>query len=338
MSAHFQNYFHKYRFSLIIFLMAVWIFVVMGMPHSGDSLNAGPALTGEPIQPLEKIQVDSEKAELGRRLFLDVRLSANNSISCQSCHKLSENGADGSIRSTGILGRKGNIKAPTVYNSVYNLAQFWDGRADSLEEQVDGPVNNFVEFGSSWKMVEKKLSRDSKYLNDFNRIYGGGVKAEYIKNAIAEFERSLVTLNAPFDRYLQGDSKAITQQQKNGYRLFQSYGCISCHQGRNVGGNMYQKMGAMGDYFRDRGHITRVDNGRFNVTGRESDRFYFKVPSLRLASLSGPYFHDGTAKTLDEAVRIMGRYQLGRDIPKNHRKDIIAFIESLVGEHPLLKP
>ncbi|MCB1174598.1 MAG: cytochrome-c peroxidase, partial [Leptospiraceae bacterium] len=218
-----------------------------------------------------------------------------------------------------------------------NLAQFWDGRAADLEEQASGPINNHVEMGSNWAEVIGKLRRDPQYPALFAALYRDGITAAAIQNALAEFEHSLITINSPFDRYLQGDEKAINTEARQGYALFQSYGCIACHQGRNVGGNLFQKMGAVGNYFKDRGNIQKVDLGRYNVTGRQADMHYFKVPSLRLAALGGPYFHDGSATTLDSAILTMGRYQLGREIPPSDRRKIQAFLKSLVGEHRLLK-
>ncbi|WP_245832003.1 cytochrome-c peroxidase [Solemya velesiana gill symbiont] len=158
-------------------------------------------------------------------------------------------------------------------------------------------------------------------------------------DAIASFERTLITPDSPFDRWLRGDEDALNEREKEGYRLFKSYGCIACHQGVNVGGNMFQRMGAIGDYFGDRGsEIVDADRGRFNVTGKDEDLYFFKVPSLRLSAINSPYFHDGSAKDLAEAIRVMGSYQLGRRIPEAHVSLIVAFLESLVGSHPGLRP
>ena len=242
--------------------------------------------------------------------------------------------------SVGVEGRLGAINAPTVYNSAFHISYFWDGRAATLEALVlDGPLQNPVELDSSWEQLLPKLRQDESLRRRFRTLFDDGLTRRNVAHAIATFLRSLVTTESPFDRWLAGEKEALSAQAKRGYRLFRSYGCIACHQGRNVGGNMYATMGIMGDYFKDRGtEITRSDLGRYNVTGRESDRHLFKVPSLRLAALTPPYFHDGTAATLDEAVRIMGRYQLGRDIPAEERADIVAFLKSLVGRHPLMEP
>ena len=294
----------------------------------------------EPISPIPHVHdQDEAKAALGDRLFHDVRLSADDSVSCASCHQLGRGGTDGLARSLGIGGALGAIKAPTVYNSGFNLAQFWDGRAGSLEEQVAGPLHSPVEMGSNWNQALQKLNRDMEYVQRFSAVYPDGISAENVMDAIAAFERTLLTVDSPFDQWLRGDEEALGAQAQRGYGLFKSYGCVACHQGVNVGGNLYQLMGVMGDYFADRDKpISTADLGRFNVTGEESDRHMFKVPSLRLAAINPPYFHDGSTDNLREAVSVMARYQLGRKIPKEDVQDIVAFLESLVGRHDRLSP
>jgi cytochrome c peroxidase len=276
---------------------------------------------------------------LGDRLFHDPRLSQDNTISCANCHVLSTGGTDHRARSVGAGGAIGGIKAPTVYNSHHNFVQFWDGRARTLEDQASGPVHNPIEMNSNWEEVISKLSKDPAMMAEFNALFEDGISGENITIAIAAFERSLVTVNSRFDRWLQGEEDVLSDSELRGYRLFKSYGCISCHQGVNVGGNMYGFMGAMGDYFHEReGEITEADFGRYNVTRQIEDKHYFKVPSLRLAAINAPYFHDGSVSDLDEAVRIMGRYQLGRELPDEDIDDIVSFLFSLVGKHIRLKP
>jgi len=287
-----------------------------------------------PVLPLpEHIKVDPRKVQLGEAMFHDTRLSANNTVSCATCHDLAHGGVDGLARPVGIDGAEGVINTPTVFNSAYNFTQFWDGRAKTLEEQAAGPIHNPVEMGSNWEEVVKKLNRDMRVRKQFQFLYKDGVTSANIVDAIAMFERTLVTIDAPFDQYLRGDKDAISQHAARGYALFQSYGCASCHQGVNVGGNMYQTMGTMGDYFGDRGDVKPSDLGRYKVTRRESDRFVFKVPSLRVVAYTAPYFHDGSAKTLEDAVRSMAKYQLGRDIPDSDLHDIVEFLKSLAGEY-----
>ncbi|MCU7874585.1 MAG: c-type cytochrome [Candidatus Thiodiazotropha sp. (ex Lucinoma borealis)] len=304
------------------------------------SVALADGVKNEPIQPLSmEPDLDPRLVTLGDRLFHDTRLSQDNSLSCASCHVLSTGGSDHRARSVGAGGAIGGIKAPTVYNSRYNFVQFWDGRAPSLEVQASGPVHNPIEMNSNWEEVISKLSNDPALMEQFDTLFEDSLTGDNISIAIASFERSLVTVNSRFDRWLQGEQGVLTVKELRGYRLFKSYGCISCHQGVNVGGNMYGFMGAMGDYFKERkSEITEADLGRYNVTRRNEDKHYFKVPSLRLAAINPPYFHDGSASTLDEAVRIMGRYQLGRELPEEDIKDIVSFLFCLVGEHIRLKP
>jgi cytochrome c peroxidase len=287
----------------------------------------------EVTQPLPKfLTLESNKVVLGARLFDDVRLSFDDSISCASCHVLSQGGTDNRYRSVGVKGEVGSVNAPTVLNSGFNFVQFWDGRATSLEEQVDGPVNHPKEMASNWSLVLSKLEKDEGYVSQFNRLYPEGMTVSNIKNAIANFERSLLTPNSRFDKFLRGETAALNVHEINGYELFQSYGCASCHQGINLGGNMYEKMGLMGDYFSDRGSITEADNGRFNVNHNPDSLHEFRVPSLRNVALTAPYFHDGNATTLEQAITIMAKYQLGRAMPADDLNDIAAFLRSLTGE------
>jgi cytochrome c peroxidase len=246
---------------------------------------------------------------------------------------LAEGGDDNRRHSNGVNGAQGGINAPTVFNSGFNFVQFWDGRAATLEAQIDGPVNNPVEMASDWPQVINKLQQDSRYREVFSDLYQDGISADNIKDAIATFERSLVTPDSRFDRYLKGEQTALSSAEKNGYLLFQSYGCIACHQGINLGGNMFERMGMMADYFGDRGNITRADQGRFNVTQREADRYYFRVPSLRNVDRTAPYFHDGSVTDLPEAVRVMAKYQLGRAMPEEDLRDIVLFLKSLNGKY-----
>ena len=298
------------------------------------------AQDGEPIRPIPEIaDIDPEKAALGRDLFHDPRLSKDDTVSCASCHDLASGGDDGRRVSVGVDGREGRINAPTVFNAGLNFKQFWDGRADTLEDQIDGPVQSAVEMGSLWPDAVAKFYRDDDYRARFRAIYGDeGISRATVKNAIAEFMRSLTTPNGRFDRWLEGDENALNEQEKRGYELFKSDGCVSCHQGVNAGGNMFQVFGVLKRYFRQRGNITEADLGRFNVTGNEEDRHSFKVPSLRLAAHTAPYLHDGTAATLRDAVDAMFEFQLGREAPDRDKDDIVAFIETLAGESPELAP
>ena len=288
----------------------------------------------EPIHPIpQNITLDAKKVALGERLFHDPRLSRDDIVACATCHDLQRGGTDRLQRSVGIGGAEGAVNAPTVFNSGLNFAQFWDGRAVTLEEQIDGPIHHPSEMGSAWPEIIGKLRQDAEYIEAFLDSYGGGIRTEFIKDAIATFERSLITPNSRFDRYLRGDHDAITENEKAGYNIFKNFGCVSCHQGRNIGGNLYQKFGILANYFADRGNITDADFGRFNVTGALEDRFVFRVPSLRNVALTAPYFHDGSAATLEDAVTIMAEYQLRRVLSSDETKRLVAFLKTLTGEY-----
>ena len=287
----------------------------------------------EPVQPLPReIELDPRKVALGARLFRDPRLSADGSVSCASCHALDSGGADGRKRPVGIGGRAGTVNTPTVLNSGFAFRQFWDGRAASLEEQIDGPLKSPIEMGSTWELVLERISADPDYRSAFEGIYPNGVDEPNVKDAIAIFERSLITPDSRLDRYLRGEIQALRPSERRGYELFKQYGCVGCHQGILLGGNMFQRLGIVRDYFADRGGIEPADLGRYNVTGDEADRHVFKVPSLRNVALTAPYFHDGSAPTLEEAIRVMARYQLGREISGPEVQSIAAFLGALTGE------
>jgi len=236
------------------------------------------------------------------------------------------------MHSFGIGDAEGVVNSLTIFNAGLNFKQFWDGRASSLEEQLDGPVSAANEMGSTWEAIVRKLRATPAYSAPFSELFSDGIQVKNIKNVIAEFERSLITPNCRFDKFLRGDAAALTAAEKEGYRKFKSYGCASCHQGVNIGGNMFEKFGIMADYFAARGNVTKADYGRFNVTGREEDRFVFKVPSLRNIALTAPYLHDGSAADLETAVAVMGRYQLGESLSAEDIGEIVGFLETLTGE------
>jgi cytochrome c peroxidase len=287
----------------------------------------------EPIKPLPfATQQDPVRVALGRRLFHDPRLSANDRVACVTCHTPEHGGADGRGRSVGFSGKATTITAPTVFNAALNFKQFWNGRADTLEQQIDMVIQNPIEMGSTWAEVVVKVSQDESYRRSFAASYREGITPTSIQDAIATYERTLTTPNSRFDRYLRGDDNAISAEEKTGYLKFKQYGCIACHQGVNVGGNMFQKFGVMGDYFAARGNPTDADLGRYLVTKEEDDRHVFKVPSLRNVALTAPYFHDGSAKTLEAAVDIMFRYQLGRTASAEDKAAIVQFLNTLTGD------
>ncbi|MEA3331712.1 MAG: cytochrome-c peroxidase [Campylobacterota bacterium] len=281
----------------------------------------------EPITPLpQSVEVDDSKVALGKKLFFDTIVSVDNTVSCATCHDLENGGDDGLDVSFGIEGKQGNINSPTVYNSVYNFRQFWNGRAKDLSEQAKGPIENPVEMGNNFENLIKTLKRTS-YKSEFNKVYSDGVTKENIVDAIAEYEKTLITPSSPFDRYLRGDISAITQEQKEGYELFKSKGCIACHHGVNIGGNLYNKFGVMQN-------ANSQSLGRYEVTKNEMDKYYFKVPTLRNIQKTAPYLHDGRFKHLDEVVKFMARYQLGRVVNQEEIDKIVVFLNSLSGEIP----
>lgn len=283
-----------------------------------------------PLPDVSHLGLNPERVALGRRLFHDPRLSKDDSVACAACHDLSKGGADARPVSLGVAGQSGIINSPTVYNSGFNFSQFWDGRAASLEEQVDGPISSPTEFASDWPSILKKLGKDADLSAAFRKAYPDGLTATNVRQAIAEFERSLVTPSR-FDRFLKGDAQALNAAESRGYALFRGYGCTACHQGVNIGGNLYQRLGVVKDYFQGR-PIKPADLGRYNVTHNAEDRHVFKVPSLRNVALTAPYFHDASSTTLEDAVAIMARYQLGVELPAEDRADLVAFLKALTGE------
>lgn len=287
---------------------------------------------GEPVRPIaERLEYDEAKAELGRILYHDTRLSIDNTVSCASCHDLSTAGVDNKQYSEGVGGQLGGVNAPTVYNAVYNFVQFWDGRAATLALQAAGPPLNPVEMGcESFDQIIAKLSKDRALTRAFKAVYPDGWSEANITDAIAQFEHTLITPNSRFDRYLKGDAEAITAEELEGYNLFKKYNCATCHVGPILGGQSYELMGQYADYFAARGtELTVEDNGRFKETSIERDRHRFKVPGLRNVALTAPYFHDGTEPELKEAVCKMGTYQVGVELEDEVEDKIVAFLHTL---------
>ncbi len=290
---------------------------------------------GEAVQPLPlSVELNPEKVALGKQLFHDTLLSGDDTLSCASCHALNKGGTDQAPVSTGIRGQQGPINSPTVYNAMYNLAQFWDGRAKDLQAQAAGPVANPIEMGADWDQVITKLNQVSDYTSAFRKLYPEqGLTQTTVTDAIAVFEESLITPNSRFDQYLRGTGTALNNDEKAGYELFKN-NCTSCHFGPALGGLSYEKMGVKEDYFAMRGgDLTEVDNGRFNVTKNETDRHAFKVPVLRNVELTYPYFHDGSVNELSEAVRIMGVTQLGKHFSEDDIQKMVSFLKTLTGEY-----
>jgi cytochrome c peroxidase len=289
------------------------------------------AQSSEPIQPIKApAGLDAAKVELGKKLFFDPRLSKSGFISCNSCHNLSMGGTDNLPSSIGDHWTKGSISAPTVLNSGFSIAQFWDGRAADLKAQASGPIANPGEMASSHALAVNVVRSIPQYQAEFAQAFGSpGVDIDRVTGAIAEFEKTLVTPNSRFDQWLVGKADALTPSELAGYQLFKSSGCVACHNGPAVGGGSFQKFGVVAPYKTD-----SLAQGRVEVTKAEADRFSFKVPTLRNVELTYPYFHDGGAKTLREAVDTMGRIQLGRGFTADENAQIVAFLRTLTGDQP----
>ncbi|RZF23500.1 c-type cytochrome [Paraburkholderia sp. UYCP14C] len=294
--------------------------------------GVAPEFANEPVQPLpDSLPTDAGKVALGRQLFIDARLSADNTISCASCHTLSNGGVDGKKVSSGVGGKLGVVNAPTVFNAALNHRQFWDGRATTLQEQAGGPPLNPVEMASrSWSEIIDKLKLDSSLTQQFLAVYPEGWSGANITDAIAEYETTLLT-PSPFDAYLRGDRHALNGEELHGYQLFKANHCATCHVGKNLGGQSFERMGLAADYFAARGHTTAADNGRANVTKDPLDRHAFKTPTLRNVELTAPYFHDGSCTDLHEAVRDMATYQVGKQLSDSDVNAIVAFLKTLTG-------
>lgn len=286
---------------------------------------------GEPIQPLAPVkEINLAQVELGKKLYFDPRLSKSGFISCNSCHNLSMGGTDNLKTSIGHNWQQGPINAPTVLNSSLNVAQFWDGRAADLKAQAGGPIANPGEMAFTHTLAIDVLKSIPQYVNEFKLVFDSDeITIDQVTQAIAEFEKTLVTPNSRFDQWLMGDRDAITADELAGYNLFKESGCVACHNGPAVGGNSFQKMGVVEAY-----QAKSPAEGLVAVTGKDADRFKFKVPTLRNVEMTYPYFHDGEAETLTEAVDVMGRLQLGKKFSEAENAQIVSFLKTLTGDQP----
>jgi len=295
-------------------------------------LFVGMFLFAEPIKPIPlKPSVNEKKALLGKMLFFDPILSRDNKTSCSSCHSPNHGGADNKRFSIGVFNRVDKpMNSPTVYNAVYNCWQFWNGRAKTLQDQAKMANQDRDEMDMSASLVEKRINNSKKYKKLFYVVYGKDyITYDMVMDAVAEFEKALITPNSPFDKYLRGKKDAISPLARRGYFLFKAYGCIVCHNGVNVGGNSFQKLGIV-QY--DKNIIEGRD--RFQVTHDPRDKYVYKVPGLRNVALTAPYFHDGSVKSLHEAIVKMGKFNLGVTIPTNDVNAIEEFLKSLTGQTP----
>ena len=275
--------------------------------------------------------ITDDKVNLGRMLYYDARISRGQDVSCNTCHALDKYGVDEEATSTGFKGQKGTRNSPTVYNAAGHFVQFWDGRAPTVEEQAKGPILNPVEMGMpDQKRVIRVLRSMPEYVQAFQKAFPGAkdpLTFDNVGQAIGAFERKLVT-SARWDKFLGGDQTALTDQEKAGLNTFLDTGCQACHSGAFMGGSVFEKLGAVKPYPDTR------DLGRFDVTNQEADKQVFKVPSLRNVEKTAPYFHDGSVKTLEEAVADMGNYQLGRSLSPAEVTSIISFLKTLTGDLP----
>lgn len=309
-----------------------WLTLVF-LAGAGACLLAPPragaqALINEPVRPLPlKAVSDPARIALGQRLFNDKRLSRDANMSCATCHQLARGGVDGRAIAPGPDGKPGLYNTLTVYNSSFNYRQTWTGRHSGIEQLLDHFVVQPKIFPSTWDMISARLAGDPAIAAEFHEVYGDGVRPAYLKDALDQYLRSLVTPSR-FDRYLRGDANAISADEETGYVRFKSYGCVACHQGINLGGNLFQKLGAM----REMPGLGKGDYGRAQVTGRVGDRYSFRVPGLRNVALTAPYFHNGSVATLEEAVDIMFKYQLGRSASAQDKELIVRFLHTLSGE------
>lgn len=313
--------------------MSLSIHCVLLLLLFGVCLNVGAGALDEPLKPLPAVpSLDPLRVEIGRRLFNDSQLSVTGTVSCASCHQLAKGGADTQAFSIGATGLAAPVNTPSVFNTSLNFRYFWDGRAQSPQAQLEEGLHSPGEMGSNWPHVVQTLASNPAYQKMFAEAYPDGITANTARDALITYQRTLLSGNSRFDQYLRGDTEILSKEEKYGYQRFKSYGCAGCHQGVNIGGNMLQKFGVMADYFQARGQPTEADLGRYRVTRDELDRNVFKVPSLRNVAVTAPYFHDASATTLEEAVDVMFKYQLGRIPSVEDKTLIIKFLKTLTGE------
>ena len=305
--------------------------LIVGSLLALSALSASAALLDSVNIP--KTPQQEAKIELGKMLWFDPRLSLSGKVSCNTCHDLSTNGADTKPLSIGYAGRKGTVNSPTVFNAEKQIAQFWDGRAKTLAEQATGPITNPLEMAMTPELAEGVIRTIPGYRPYFEKAFGSkNPTFSEIAEALAAFETTLTTPNAPFERYLKGDKNALTQQQIDGLKLFRRSGCIRCHSGNLLGGTSFQKVGSVRPYVTD-----NSSKGRMDVSGKPWDEMMFKVPTLLNVERTAPYFHDGAVKTLPDAVKKMADIQLDMNLSEKQVEEIVAFLESLNGELPKIE-
>ena len=290
-----------------------------------------------PLKPpgIDGVDATPARVELGKALYFDPRLSQSHNISCNTCHQVGLGGVDMLSTSIGHKWQRGGRNAPTVLNAVFNVAQFWDGRAADLKAQAGGPIQNPIEMGITHEHAIEMLKGIPGYAKMFEAAFPADkdrITMANVVNAIAVFEATLITPNAPFDQYLSGYASALTPEQKEGLQLFMDKGCAGCHAGINIGGQMYAPFGVIERPGAD--FLSPEDKGRFAVSKTVSDEYVFRVPPLRNIELTPPYFHTGKAWDLRQAVAVMGTSQLGQTLSDDEVTKITAYLKSLTGEQP----
>ncbi len=289
----------------------------------------------EPILPLpltESLNLNPKKVALGEKLFKDKSLSADGKFSCETCHLADKGMTDQKAHSPAIDGKDRDLNTPTMFNIGEMKLLTWSGKRSNLGDVAEGVIKSKKGLAIEMPDLVKRLDASAEYKSLFGSVYTDGIQADNVKDAMAEYMRSLNTPNSRFDKYLRGDTSALSKDEREGYHLFKEYGCSSCHQGVNIGGNMMAPAGIFGNFIKDRGNETTADLGLFNKTGNLGDKYVFRVPTLRNIDLTHPYLHDGSADTLEKAVDIMGRYMLGRDLPVKDIDLIVKFLKTLTGE------
>ncbi|MEQ1531133.1 MAG: cytochrome c peroxidase [Methylococcales bacterium] len=299
---------------------------------------AWEALPTEAPAP-ENNPTTAEKVALGQMLYHDPRLSSTGTVSCASCHNTMLGGEDNRPNSMGVNGQTGGRSAPTVWNAAFNKVQFWDGRAASLGDQAAGPVTNPIEMGmKDWNVVVARLKSIDGYEKAFEKAFGKGdelISKENATKAIAAYERTLITPNSAFDKYVGGDTSTLTEQQVRGMKKVEALGCGNCHSGPALnGGGSFQVFPVMADAKLEEKYHFEEDLGLAEVTKKDADKKKFKVPTLRNIALTAPYFHNGSVPTLEKAVAVMAKTQLGKDLTTAETDDVVAFLESLTGQFP----
>lgn len=319
----------KYFFLPMIFLLTIAFSNCNGSKESRELIKNANAIFGVIPNKMPGSEKDDEnKIALGKKLFFDTALSVDNTVACNTCHNLEDNGngTDNKPHSIGVNGKLGGRNAPTVWNAGFHIAQFWDGRAKDLEEQAKGPILNPVEMAmpSAAKVVEK-LKKDKDYVEMFKKAFPkaqSSLTFDNLASAIAAFERTLITTDR-LDQFQNGDTKALTQEEQEGLKLFMDKGCTGCHNGPLLGGNAYQKLGLVNPY------PDNKDKGRYNITHDKDDMYVFKVSPLRNVADTSPYFHDGSAENLHDAVKVMAWHQLGLKLPEDEINKIATFLKAL---------